>query len=63
MRQGEMLSLTWSDVDLDKRIAHLDMTRTVRAETCRSAAARSVRSYRFASSKLTSASCPPPKAP
>jgi integrase len=27
MRQGEMLSLTWSDVDLDKRIAHLDMTK------------------------------------
>ena len=26
MRQGEMLSLTWSDVDLDKCIAHLDMT-------------------------------------
>ncbi len=27
MRQGEMLSLTWSDIDLDKRIAHLDMTK------------------------------------
>ncbi len=27
MRQGEMLSLTWDDVDLDKRIAHLDMTK------------------------------------
>lgn len=27
MRQGEMLSLTWGDIDLDKRIAHLDMTK------------------------------------
>lgn len=27
MRQGETLSLTWSDFDLDKRIAHLDMTK------------------------------------
>lgn len=27
MRQGEMLSLTWNDVDLEKRIAHLDMTK------------------------------------
>jgi integrase len=27
MRQGEMLSLRWSDVDLDKRIAHLDETK------------------------------------
>lgn len=28
MRQGEMmLSLTWADIDLDKRIAHLDMTK------------------------------------
>jgi integrase len=27
MRQGEMLSLTWNDVDLDSRIAHLDMTK------------------------------------
>jgi integrase len=27
MRQGELLSLTWGDIDLDKRIAHLDMTK------------------------------------
>jgi integrase len=27
MRQGELLSLTWNDIDLDKRIAHLDMTK------------------------------------
>lgn len=27
MRQGEMLSLTWNDVDIDRRIAHLDMTK------------------------------------
>lgn len=27
MRQGEILSLTWADVDLEKRIAHLDMTK------------------------------------
>jgi len=27
MRQGELLSLTWDDIDLDKRIAHLDMTK------------------------------------
>ncbi len=27
MRQGEMLSLSWSDIDLDKRIGHLDMTK------------------------------------
>lgn len=27
MRQGEMLLLTWNDVDLDRRIAHLDMTK------------------------------------
>ncbi|KPA99859.1 integrase [Ahrensia marina] len=27
MRQGEMLSLTWADVDMEKRIAHLDMTK------------------------------------
>jgi len=27
MRQGEMLTLTWADVDLEKRIAHLDMTK------------------------------------
>jgi len=27
MRQGEILSLTWPDIDLDKRIAHLDMTK------------------------------------
>lgn len=27
MRQGEMLSLTWNDVDLGRRIAHLDMTK------------------------------------
>lgn len=27
MRQGELLSLTWSDVDFDKRVAHLDMTK------------------------------------
>lgn len=27
MRQGELLSLTWSDIDFDKRIAHLDLTK------------------------------------
>lgn len=27
MRQGELLSLTWSNVDLDKRIAHLPLTK------------------------------------
>ena len=27
MRQGEMLSLTWVDINLDKRIAHLDLTK------------------------------------
>jgi integrase len=27
MRQGELLSLTWTDIDLDKRIAHLNMTK------------------------------------
>lgn len=27
MRQGELLSLTWHDVDLERRIAHLDLTK------------------------------------
>jgi integrase len=27
MRQGELLSLSWADVDLERRIAHLDMTK------------------------------------
>ncbi|WP_311030478.1 integrase [Mesorhizobium koreense] len=27
MRQGELLSLTWDDVDRDKRIAHLNLTK------------------------------------
>lgn len=27
MRQGELLSLTWSDIDFDTRIAHLDLTK------------------------------------
>lgn len=27
MRQGELLSLTWNDVDLEKRIAHLELTK------------------------------------
>ncbi|MFC3643074.1 tyrosine-type recombinase/integrase [Aquibium oceanicum] len=27
MRQGEMLSLTWNDIDLEKRIAHLNLTK------------------------------------
>lgn len=28
MRQGELLSLTWDDIDLDARIAHLEMTKS-----------------------------------
>jgi integrase len=27
MRRGELLSLAWEDVDLDLRVAHLDMTK------------------------------------
>ena len=27
MRQGELLSLTWDDIDLDKRVAHLELTK------------------------------------
>lgn len=27
MRQGEMLSLTWTDIDFDRRIAHLALTK------------------------------------
>ncbi|MGN7771555.1 site-specific integrase [Phyllobacterium sp. 22552] len=27
MRQGELLSLSWTDIDLERRIAHLDMTK------------------------------------
>ena len=62
MRQGEMLSLTWVDINLDKRIAHLDLTKNGESQTCPSAAVPSRLSTSSSSSKSTSKSCRRPRA-
>jgi len=36
MRRGELLALTWENVDLKKRVALLEMTKTGKVEPCRS---------------------------
>ncbi len=34
MRQGELLSLSWSSVDLERRLVHLDMTKNGENSRC-----------------------------